>query len=849
MFNRSTLLQSVVCLLWLVQSTPAFPYGQERVAHPVTTLRVVLDDNYPPYVMRQADGSVDGYLVEEWKLWEQATGIHVVLIPSDWGQAIQAMENGGADVIDTIFDTPERERTLDFSRPYDQISVSIYTSSNLTGIGNLQSMRGFRVGVKSGDACIDKLRENGIDDLVSYPSYKDLIQASLAGNIHLFCMDDPPANFLIYQLHAEQKFHKAFALYSGEFHRAVRKGNTAMLNLVERGFDKIPSDELSALREKWMGASLSNEVPRRIYYGLSIAAAIILLLVGFVMILRKLIKSRTAELLATRNTLQATLDALPDLMFELDLDGKYYAFHSPQSDLLAVAPDEILGKTLFDLLPPEVAGAGMSALQQANDSGYAKGEYELALPQGKRCFEFAVARKAVPSGHAPRFVVLSRDITDRKAAEERIKYLANFDVLTGLPNRTQLEDHLKYAMSMAKRSNAHLAIMFLDLDRFKEVNDTLGHSVGDSILVELAKRLRAALREEDSIARLGGDEFIVMLPGVDELGAVKVAEKLQGVIKQPCAVGAHELSLTASIGIALYPDDGVDLETLSKNADSAMYRAKQDGRSTYRFFTQEMQAHAARNLMLSNALRSALEHEQFQIYYQPQIAAHGDRVIGVEALLRWRHPEMGMVSPAEFIPIAESNGQILAIGEWVLSRAVAQLKAWMDKGYPPMIVAVNLSAVQFRHPDLPALITRILDETGLPPEYLELELTESVAMDNPQAAIAVMNKLHERGIRMSIDDFGVGYSSLSHLKKFRIYKLKIDQSFVRDINTDAEDRSIVMAIIRLSKSLGLRVIAEGVETQGQLEFLQEQQCDEVQGYFFSRPLPAEEVERVLANYK
>jgi diguanylate cyclase (GGDEF)-like protein len=408
-----------------------------------------------------------------------------------------------------------------------------------------------------------------------------------------------------------------------------------------------------------------------------------------------------------------------------------------------------------------------------------------------------------------------------------------------------LNDHLNYALSLAKRSNGHLALMFLDLDHFKDINDTLGHSIGDILLIELAKRLCLGLREEDTITRLGGDEFILLLPGVDALGAINVAEKLLNEIAETYQIEHYDLTLTASIGIALYPEDGDDLETLSKSADAAMYRAKQEGRQCYRFFTPEMQARSERNLLLLNALHHALESQQFYLHYQPQVAMKDGRIIGAEALLRWEHPEFGNVSPAEFIPIAESSGLILPIGEWVLRSAIQQAKTWIDAGFSPLLMAVNLSAVQFRHPDLPELIARILDEEGLPPEYLELELTEGEAMHNPQAAIIVINKLHERGIRMSIDDFGTGYSSLSYLKKFKVYKLKIDQSFMRDINTDSEDKAIVSAIINMAKSLGLQTIAEGVENLQQQVFLREHGCDQIQGYLFSKPVSVGQFEVLL----
>lgn len=435
-----------------------------------------------------------------------------------------------------------------------------------------------------------------------------------------------------------------------------------------------------------------------------------------------------------------------------------------------------------------------------------------------------------------------QDITARKQAEERLLHLAHFDALTGLPNRALFTDRINYALSMAQRGRAQLAVMFLDLDHFKNVNDNLGHRIGDALLVEVAKRLKSAMREEDTASRLGGDEFILVLPGTDVNGAVHVAEKLLETVAQRCQIEQHELVITPSIGIAMYPDDGEDCDTLSKCADVAMYRAKRDGRNNFRFFTTEMQVHSARSLQLENALRRALERDQLYLHYQPQMSLQDGRIIGAEALLRWQHPELGMVSPAEFIPIAESSGQILQIGEWVLRTAAHQMKSWMDSGLAPMIIGVNLSAVRFRHPNLPELVTQILDSVQLPPQYLELELTEGVAMDDPLGAIAVMDSLHERGIRMSIDDFGTGYSSLSYLKRFRVYKLKIDQSFVRDITDDPEDKAIVSAIISLASSLGLQTIAEGVETAGQLAFLREQGCNEVQGYYFSKPLPAEQFE-------
>lgn len=467
-------------------------------------------------------------------------------------------------------------------------------------------------------------------------------------------------------------------------------------------------------------------------------------------------------------------------------------------------------------------------------------EFRIVVDEQVRWISARVKAENDADGRLVSVLGTTQDVTTHKAFEDRIYYLAHFDTLTGLPNRSQLEKLLDGVLSVAS-SGERVALMYIDLDRFKDVNDTLGHSAGDALLVQLADRLRAALRDEDVLSRLGGDEFIVMVPRTDPQRAAVVAQKLLDVIAEPSVVDGYHLSLSASIGIALYPDDGTVLESLSKSADVAMYRAKQDGRSCFRFFTAELQERSSRNLQIVNDLRSAVERDELHLVYQPQIALHDGALLGVEALLRWEHPGLGPVAPSEFIPIAEDSGTIMPIGEWVLRSAVKQLKAWLDAGLQPMVMSVNLSAVQFRDTDLAEMICRLLVEEGLPAEYLELELTERVAMYDPKTAIAVMDGLHERGIRLALDDFGTGYSSLSYLKEFKIYKLKIDRSFVQDISFRSDSRAIVTTIVNIAQSLGLRTIAEGAETAEQVEFLREQGCDEIQGFYFSRPLPANEL--------
>lgn len=438
--------------------------------------------------------------------------------------------------------------------------------------------------------------------------------------------------------------------------------------------------------------------------------------------------------------------------------------------------------------------------------------------------------------------LLLKSLSSEYASRARLENLINFDPLTDLPNRTLLNDRVTHGIMVAARDNSRFAVMFLDLDHFKNINDTLGHSIGDELLVQVGMRLKESVREVDTVSRIGGDEFVVVMTHTAEDAVARIATKLLATIARPYSIASHSLIITPSIGIAMYPEDGIDFETLYRHADTAMYRSKHDGRNGFCFFTKEMQSRTARMLILENAMHLALDGNQFHLHYQPQLTKDGRQVIGVEALLRWSHPELGAISPAEFIPLAESNGQIIPMGSWVLETAVRQLKGWLQAGLPPMVMAVNLSAVQFRHANLFSLVAKILQEHQLPPEYLELELTESVAMGNTMNAVAVMEGLHAQGIRLSIDDFGTGYSSLSHLKKFNVHKLKIDQSFVRDIATDADDRSIVTAIIQMAHSLGFKTIAEGVETQAQWDFLNLHHCDEVQGYFFCKPLPADQLQ-------
>lgn len=448
------------------------------------------------------------------------------------------------------------------------------------------------------------------------------------------------------------------------------------------------------------------------------------------------------------------------------------------------------------------------------------------------------------------YIGIQNDITESRRYQEELEYQANFDTLTGLPNRNLLHDRLKQSVAYARRYQKAMAVAFIDLDNFKLVNDSLGHSAGDRLLTTVAERLKACVRSSDTAARLSGDEFVLIL--FDQTDDVVIHNTMQRILNEvslPCRLEDRDFYVSCSIGYSVYPKDGDTDEVLLKNADAAMYYAKEAGRNNFQAYSPDMEVKATERLELGGDLRLALENNEFHLHYQPRVSLTDNRIIGVEALIRWQHPTLGLVSPAHFIPIAEESGLISPIGEWILRTACAQGKAWIDRGLTPITMSVNLSARQFVKKDLIEIIEKVLAETGFPPNQLELELTESLIMHNAELFIITLNNLKTLGIGLAVDDFGTGFSSLAYLKRFPIDRLKIDRSFVHDVTSDPDSSAIARAVIQLGHSMGLKVLAEGVETRDELEFLRNHDCDELQGYFFSEPLAAENMADLLITEK
>jgi diguanylate cyclase (GGDEF)-like protein/PAS domain S-box-containing protein len=576
---------------------------------------------------------------------------------------------------------------------------------------------------------------------------------------------------------------------------------------------------------------------------------------GLLRALRYAVERKTMEeaLFAEKERAQITLDCIGDAVICTDIRGNVTFLNVVAQKLTGWSWREAAGRPMTEVAPMlDAATRGTTAASYAllAENGPNDRRPSNRILIRRDGFEIPIEdsvaamhdRQGMPAGA----VVVFRDVSAARAMSLQIAHSAEHDFLTGLPNRMLLNDRIRQAIVSAQRHTKQVAVLFLDLDGFKHINDSLGHSIGDRLLQSIGKRLVDCGRAADTVSRQGGDEFVVLLSEVQHSeDAAIAASRMLMAVAEPHSVDEHELHVTTSIGVSIYPDDGLDAETLIKNADTAMYQAKENGRQNYQYFKPAMNARAVERQSIEESLRRALTRQEFSLHYQPKVNFGTRAITGAEALIRWTHPTRGAVSPAQFIPVAEDCGLILPIGNWVLRQACAQARAWADAGLPATTMAVNVSAKEFRAENFLDQLFAILDETGVDPSLLELELTESVLMKHAESAAAILRTLRNIGVQVAVDDFGTGYSSLSYLRKFPIDALKIDQSFVGQITAAGDDASIVTAVISMAQSLKLRVVAEGVETLEQLEFLQAQECDEAQGYYFSRPVPPLEFAALL----
>jgi diguanylate cyclase (GGDEF)-like protein/PAS domain S-box-containing protein len=573
--------------------------------------------------------------------------------------------------------------------------------------------------------------------------------------------------------------------------------------------------------------------------------------------LRNMIDRKLVEeaLFIEKERAQVTLNSIGDAVLSTDILGNVTYLNLAAESLTGWSREEASRRPVaevFRIIDGTTRQPARNPMELAVQQNKAFGLTANCILIRRDGLEFAIEDSVAPihdrRGQVTGAVIVFRDVTAARAMSLRMSHLAQHDCLTDLPNRLLLNDRITRAIASARRNGNRLAVLFLDLDRFKHINDSLGHAIGDKLLQSVTERLVARVRSSDTVSRQGGDEFVVLL---SELGhpedAAACAKKMLTALTAPHRIAEHDLHVTVSIGVSTYPEDGQDAETLLKSADTAMYQAKENGRNNFQFFRHDMNVRAAEQRFLEGSLSRALERHEFVLHYQPKINLETGAITGAEALIRWLHLGRGLIPPAQFVPIAEETGLLLPIGQWVLGEACRQARAWLDAGLRPVPVAVNISAVEFRDKGFLEGVRAILKDTRLEPRYLELELTESVLMQHAESTASVLQALKAMGVQLAVDDFGTGYSSLSYLRRFPIDALKVDQSFVRQITADADDAIIASAVISMGKSLKLRVVAEGVETREQLAFLQDRCCDEGQGYYFSRPVVAEQFAKLLGT--
>lgn len=832
----------------------------QAIAAPPNAITVISDDNYPPYLFKDDRGNTVGILADYWKLWEKKTGISVTLISTRWEMAQQQLLSGHADVIEMIYRNPEREMTYAFSAPYATLPIGIYAHESMTGLISADSLAGFTVGVQKGDACIYKLKEAGVKSFRVYNSYDEIIQATLKQQVMITCMDDYPARYYLYKLGAETSILRAFTIYQGQFHRAVKKENAPILALVEQGAASISADEMAAIESKWKG----RHIPRNAYSKQAIVAVALVLVIAVVLLLliytlRVAVRRKTAEIQSKseeienqRLRLTQIIDATRAATWEWNLQTNECHFNARWAEIVGYTLEELQPLTLevaTSLMHPDDLQNAMQMIDRHLNNEIDFYECDIRMRHKDGHWIWVSDRGSLisrtPAGEPLVMHGTHFDITEKKAAEEVIWRQANYDSLTQLPNRHYFQQRLVEAIQEATVKQRRLTLLFLDLDQFKDINDTLGHHTGDELLIEVGRRIQHNLPDSATVARLGGDEFAVIVP--EETGDLQtLCTQLLQDISHSYILSGERIFVTASIGISQFPDDAVNAEEMIKHSDQAMYEAKSRGRNNVRYFSLAIRDALAQRTSLARDLRTAVENNELRDYYQPIICMRTGKIVKAETLMRWQHPTRGLISPTLFIPVAEETGEISRMGDWIFRQAAQNALRWQSLAGDEFAISVNKSPMQFIDPStISDDWIQLLQTLGVDGKRIVVEITEGLLLDPDPIVEQRLLHFRDKGIQVAIDDFGTGYSSLSYLSKFDIDYLKIDQSFTANLNEGNESYVLCEAIIVMAHKLGLKVIAEGVETAMQRDLLHDIHCDFAQGFFYSPPIPAEAFEQLL----
>lgn len=816
------------------------------------------EECYPPFKCVE-DNEVHGFEVDLNRHIFRSQDYKFKYVNNSWDNVYAKLKGGEIDTCGLLAVNEERKKEVLFSNTVLRAYISIYSKKDKPQI-TLKDLKRYRVGVGNDQYSeFILLNDAAIKNYASFVNIEDAIDALDEGSIDVLFENQEVVNYYLIEKGLKGKIiPQETNLFPVDVAYGVSKSNPELVDYINKRLDTIRKMGIyEELYRKYFfqPSSYYKEWQRNRNLLIALGALILFILLQlYIRYLKKKISKAYLGLRKQHEWLRITLSSIGDAVITTNEKGVVTFSNFETQKLLGLSESELTGKKLDKLLS-RLSGNSANSYRIPIEEVISQGlvisiesNISLVTKEGERLLTGTAAPIRNDSGVIIGTVIVLKDITELKRTEEIIYNMEYYDSLTGLPNRSLFSDRLNMALAQARRNGQMCALIILDLDNFKTINDTLGHSVGDILLKQVGEKIKSYLREVDTVARLGGDEFVILQPQIRDISdSTKVADRILEKFQRSWILEGREYYITASMGIAIYPNDGQDEQVLFKNADTALYRAKEVGRNNYQLFTESMNTKVMQKLETENSLRRAIEREEFVLFYQPQVDISSGKIVGMEALLRWYRQNYGLVPPLDFIPLAEESGLIVPIGEWVLRTACRQNKKWIDSGVEPQLIAVNLSARQFQQQNLVEMIDNVLNETGLEPTLLELEITESTAMQDLNFTIAVLNQLRERGIRISLDDFGTGYSSLNYLKRLPINTLKIDKSFVRDITSNSSEEAIAKSVISLAHTMKLTVVAEGVETKEQLSFLKDERCDKVQGYLFSRPLPADEIEKMLRN--